>query len=100
MSDPTLPLEGVDPGVQVRLQVGDETVALFSEGDPVEFIEHGLVEAFDNSVRLRAFGLGSRVVDILDQLFNLLPELAIVLLHRNVTVNCLICLGSGLITRR
>ena len=41
---------GFDPGVQVGLQVRDRTVDLLSEGDAVELVERGLVEAFDDAV--------------------------------------------------
>jgi hypothetical protein len=32
-----------------------------------ELVEGGLVEAFTDAVRLRALGLGARVIDILDR---------------------------------
>jgi len=35
------------------------------EGDPVKLVEHGLVEALDDGVGLRALGLGAGVIDVL-----------------------------------
>src|SRR5262245_66311330 len=56
-----------NPCVQVGLQLVDRTVHLFAERDTVEFVEHGLVESFTDAVGLRAFGLGARVIDVLDR---------------------------------
>src|SRR5438034_1086590 len=56
-----------DPGFQVSLQLVDRTVHLFAERDTIEFVEHGLVEAFTDAVGLRALGLGARVIDVLDR---------------------------------
>src|SRR6266567_3652449 len=56
-----------DPGIQVSLQLVDRTVHLFAERDTIEFVEHGLVEAFTDAVGLRALGLGARVIDVLDR---------------------------------
>jgi len=53
--------------VQIGLQVSDRTVDLLSKGDAVELVERGLVESVDDPIRLRALGLGSRVVDVLDR---------------------------------
>jgi len=39
----------------------------FAERDTIELVERGLVEAFTNAVRLRALGLGARVIDVLDR---------------------------------
>src|SRR6516164_3920631 len=40
---------------------------LFAERNTIELVEHGLVEAFTDAIRLRALGLGARVVDVLDR---------------------------------
>jgi hypothetical protein len=39
----------------------------FAERDTVELVEHHLMEALANSVRLRALDLGARVIDVLDR---------------------------------
>src|SRR5262245_35168031 len=53
------------PCVEVALQLADCLVKLLAEGDAIELVEHGLVEALANSIGLRALGLGSGVIDIL-----------------------------------
>jgi hypothetical protein len=55
-----------EPDVEVGLQLLDRLVDLLSEGDPVEFVEDGAMEALANTIGLRAFGLGAAVVDVLD----------------------------------
>src|SRR5262249_30167655 len=55
------------PHIKVGLQLVDGTVELSAEGDTVQLVEHGLVEAFANAVGLWAFGLGARVIDVLDR---------------------------------
>jgi hypothetical protein len=57
----------LDPGIQIGLQLVDRTVHLFAERDTIEFIEHGLVEAFTDAIGLRALGFGPRVIDVLDR---------------------------------
>src|ERR1700746_637728 len=47
-----------EPGVKVGLQLVDRLVDLLAEGDPVEFVEDGAMEALANTIGLRAFGLG------------------------------------------
>jgi hypothetical protein len=37
------------------------------KGDAVKFVERGLVEAFTDTIGLRALGLGARVIDVLDR---------------------------------
>jgi hypothetical protein len=39
----------------------------FAERDTIELVEGGLMEAFTDAVRLRALGLGARVIDVLDR---------------------------------
>ena len=55
------------PEIEVGLQVLDRLVELLAEGDAIKLVEHGLVEALDDAVGLRALGLGSGVVDVLDR---------------------------------
>jgi hypothetical protein len=54
------------PGVEIGLQIVDRRVDLFAEGDAIELVEHGFVETLDDAVGLRAPGLGSGVIDVLD----------------------------------
>src|SRR6266568_1173382 len=54
------------PQIKIGLQLVDRTIHLFAEGDAVELVEHGLVEALADAVGLRALGLGPRMVDVLD----------------------------------
>ena len=56
-----------EPLVEIGLQLGQAVVELLTERNPIELVEHRLVEALANSVRLRALGLGPAVVDILDR---------------------------------
>lgn len=48
------------------LQLGDAAIELFAEGDPVELVQHRLVETLADAVGLRALGLGPAVIDVLD----------------------------------
>ncbi len=59
-------VELAHPEVEVRLELHDRLVEIFAEGDAIELVEHGLVEALDDAVGLRALALGSGVVDVLD----------------------------------
>ena len=54
-----------DPLIQVGLQLGDRAVDALAERDPIELVQHRLVEALNDAVRLWAFGLGAGVVNIL-----------------------------------
>ena len=56
-----------DPRIKVGLQLVDRTIHLLAEGDTVEFVENGFVEAFADAIGLRALGLRARVIDILDR---------------------------------
>src|SRR5262249_23826463 len=56
-----------DPRVQIRLQLVGRTIDLFAERNTIELVEHGLVQAFTDAIRLRALGLGARVIDVLDR---------------------------------
>src|SRR5512144_2804683 len=47
-----------EPFVQVGLQLGDRPVELLAKSNAVELVQHGLVEALADSIRLRALGLG------------------------------------------
>ena len=55
-----------DPSIKVGLQLVDRAVDLFTERHPVEFIQDGTMEALTNSIRLRALGLGTAVINVLD----------------------------------
>ena len=46
----------VDPQIKIGLQLVDRTIHLFTEGDTVELVKHGLVKALTDAVRLRALG--------------------------------------------
>ena len=63
----TLLIEVADPQIEIGLQLVDRTIHLLAEGDTVELVEHGLVEAFTDAVGLRALGFGPRVINILDR---------------------------------
>src|SRR6185295_7817607 len=56
-----------DPLVEILLQLGDRAVDALAERYPVELVQHCFVEALDDSIGLRALGLGSGVVHILDR---------------------------------
>src|ERR1700746_3940024 len=55
-----------DPRIQIGLQLVDRTIHLLAEGDTIELVEHGFVEALADAVGLRALGLGARGIDVLD----------------------------------
>lgn len=74
----------LDPSVQIRLQSLDGGVDLLAEGNPIELVEHGAVEALTDAVGLRALGLGAGMVDIL----NGQVELVLVLMSMNYGPLC------------
>ena len=47
------------------MQFADRAINLLAESHPVELVQHRLVEALDDPVRLRTLGLGPGMVDIL-----------------------------------
>ena len=55
-----------NPSIKVGLQLVDRAVDLFPEHHPVELIQDGAMEALTNSIRLRALGLGTAVIIVLD----------------------------------
>src|SRR5215469_17602511 len=55
-----------DPSIKVGLQLVDRAVDLFTERHSIEFIQDGAMEAFTNSIRLGALGLGTAVINVLD----------------------------------
>src|ERR1700722_18182894 len=57
----------LDPAIKIDLEIGDRAVDLLAKGDTIELIEHRLVEPLDDAIRLRALGLGVRMVDILER---------------------------------
>ena len=56
-----------DPAIQVGLQLVERTIHLLAEGNTVELVEHGFVEALADTIGLRALGLGARMIDVLDR---------------------------------
>src|SRR5215469_13264944 len=42
-------------------------IHLLAEGDTIEFVKHGPVEALANSISLRTLGFGARMIDVLDR---------------------------------
>ena len=55
------------PSIEIGLQLVDRPIDPFSERDPIEFIEHGAMEALADAVGLWALGLGAAVIDVLDR---------------------------------
>ena len=54
----------IDPEIEIGLKLSDGVVDFFAESDAIELVEQGLVEALDNTIRLRAFRFGSCVIDV------------------------------------
>ena len=54
----------IDPEIEIGLKLSDGVVDLFAESDAIELVEQGLVEPLDNTIRLRAFRFGPRVIDV------------------------------------
>jgi hypothetical protein len=57
----------LDPGIEVGLEFGDQSIDLLAEDGAIELIEHRLVEPLDDAIRLWALGVGARMVDILER---------------------------------
>src|SRR5579872_5791121 len=57
----------LDPRIEIGLKLGDRSIDLLAEDDAIELIEHHLVEALDDAIRLWALGLGAGVVDVLER---------------------------------
>ena len=57
----------LDPGIEVGLKFGDRSIDLLAEDDAIELIEHRFVGPLNDAIRLRALGLGARMVDILER---------------------------------
>ncbi len=55
------------PLIEVRLQFSKRGVDLLPERDPIELIEHGLMEPLHDAVSLGTFHLGAGMVNILDR---------------------------------
>ena len=49
------------PGIEIPLQLVDGAVDFLAERDAIELVEHGAMEAFADSIGLRALGLGTGV---------------------------------------
>src|SRR3954464_3847705 len=56
-----------DPLIKVALQFGDRAVDALAERDPIELVQHRLVEALNDAVGLWAFGFGAGVIHVLDR---------------------------------
>lgn len=54
------------PGIQIGLQFFRREVEPSAEGDLIELLQDGFVEAFADSVGLRMAGLGLGVLDVVD----------------------------------
>jgi hypothetical protein len=54
------------PNIEITLQLVDGLVDFLAEHHAIELVEHGSMEAFADSVGLRALGLGAGVIDVLD----------------------------------
>src|SRR5579863_7506513 len=67
-----LHLVALDPAIKIDLEIGDRAVDLLAKGDAIELIEHRLVEPLNDAIRLRALGLGARMVDILERQIELI----------------------------
>ena len=57
----------LDPIIEIALQLADRAVDFLAEGNAIELFEHSLVEPLDDTICLRAVGLGARVIDILER---------------------------------
>jgi hypothetical protein len=55
------------PIIQIGLQLGQAVVKLFAECHPIELVEHRLMEALADSVRLWALGLRPGMIDVFDR---------------------------------
>ena len=55
------------PGVEIGLQLVDRAIDLLAERDPVKLVQDRAMEAFADSIRLRALGLGAAVIDVLNR---------------------------------
>src|SRR5215471_5989705 len=54
------------PCIKIGLQLVDAAINLLAERDPIELVQHGAMETLTDSIGLRAFGLGTAVIDVLD----------------------------------
>jgi hypothetical protein len=45
---------GFNPSIEIGLQLRDGAINFLAEGDPVELVEHCLVEALEDAIGLRA----------------------------------------------
>ena len=52
------------PNIEIALQLADGPIDFLAERHAIELIEHGSMEAFADSIGLRALGLGAGVIDI------------------------------------
>jgi len=53
-----------DPFIEIVLQIRDRGVEFFAERHTIELVEDRLVEALTDTIRLRALGLGSGMINV------------------------------------
>ena len=53
-----------DPFIEIFLQIRDRGVEFFAERHTIELVEDRLVEALTDTIRLRALGLNSGMIDV------------------------------------
>jgi len=51
----------IQPGIEIGLQLADAAI------DPTDLVQDAAMEAFADAVGLRALGLGTAMIDILDR---------------------------------
>ena len=81
----------IDPEIEIGLKLCDGVVDLFAESDAIELVEQSLVEPLDNTIRLRAFRFGPRVIDVFHGQVELvfMPVVcAAILVPRSVSTRC------------
>ena len=49
------------------MQLVNAAIDLLAERHPIELVQDGAMEALADAIRLRAFGLGAAVIDVLDR---------------------------------
>jgi hypothetical protein len=57
----------VDERIKIALQLGQVLIKLLPESHPIELVQERLVEAFTDTIGLRALGLHARAIDVLDR---------------------------------
>ena len=57
----------IQPGIEIGLQLADAAIDLVAECNPTDLVQDAAMEAFADAVGLRALGLGTAMIDILDR---------------------------------